>query len=241
MLLTVSLGNTNVAYGLFEGAEPVRFGAIAQEAYARLPAAIGDAPVDHIALASVTPDRTARVVELLSETYGRPVAMAGRDLPYALTIDCDAPEKVGADRLLNAVAAYALVGGMVVVADAGTAVTVDLVAANGDFLGGAIAPGPSVMLNAMADATAQLPRLTPEPPTGPLGRNTGHAMRSGAWYAVVGLVETLAQRLAPDAPVLVTGGAGDFVAREMRPAARYVPHLTLRGLAHLANAGLNRA
>lgn len=238
MLLAVSLGNTNIAFGLFENASLIRQGRVALEDLLSLPDRVGLVPVSQIALASVTPSRAAQAIPLLAQAYKRPVRVAGRELPFEMEIQCDDPSTVGADRLLNAVAAYAYTQCATIVADVGTAVTVDLVSERGTFCGGAIVPGPVMMLRALAEFAEQLPAVSLQEPPSPVGRSTSDAMRSGAWYGAIGLVKELIARIADEQsrvlPVIVTGGAGEFVTAELSPPVEYVPHLTLEGLAILA-------
>ena len=163
MLLTLSIGNTNISFGIFDGARLQRQGGVSAEDVQSLPDRIGDTRFNQVALASVVPALTDRVVPMLATRYNTPVLVAGRDLPYGIDIQCDDPETVGADRLLNAVGAFARTLAVTVVADIGTAITVDLVSAHGTFCGGAIAPGPEAMLRSLREHTALLPLAAFEP------------------------------------------------------------------------------
>ena len=238
MLLTVSLGNTNVSFGLFEGDRLLR--------HDRLPAAdlplladrIGPQPIRRIALASVAPAMTDRAISLLSGSYQTVVLVAGRDLPYGIEIQCDEPDQVGGDRLLGAIAAYARTRRATLVADIGTAITVNAVSARGAFCGGAIAPGPALMLRALHEHAALLPAVAYEKPASAVGRNTAAAMRSGAHWGAVALIESLvarmAEELSPGAPVILTGGDADSIAGDLKIKFELRPALTLEGLAILA-------
>jgi type III pantothenate kinase len=246
MLLTVSLGNTNVSFGLFEGAPSTPLGAGRLLRQGRLPAAelalladrIGQQPIRRVALASVAPAMTDQAISLLSGSFQTTVLVAGRDLPYGIEIQCDEPEQVGADRLLNTVAAYARTRKATIVADIGTAITVNAVSARGAFCGGAIAPGPALMLRALHEHTALLPAVAYEKPASVLGRNTVAAMRSGAHWGAVALVESLvarmAEELSPRAPIILTGGDAETIARDLKIKFELRPALTLEGLAILA-------
>jgi len=154
-------------------------------------------------------------------------------------VQCDEPRKVGPDRLLNAVAAYARKRSELVVVDAGTAVTVDLVSRTGAFCGGAILPGPETMLRALHEHAELLPSVPFQEPATALGRNTPDAMRAGAYWGTVGAVGRLAAALAEGRPgrlpILVTGGYGEFLARELGGEVEFVPWLTLEGLALLVH------
>jgi len=246
MLLTVSLGNTNVSFGLFEADPSTPLKASRLMRHGRLPAAdlplladrIGQQPIRRIALASVAPAMTDRAISLLSGSYQAEVLVAGRDLPYGIEIQCQEPDQVGADRLLNAIAAYARTRTATLVVDIGTAITVNAVSARGAFCGGAIAPGPALMLRSLHEHAALLPAVTYEKPASVLGRNTIAAMRSGAHWGAVALVESLvarmAEELSPRAPIILTGGDAEPIARDLNMKFELRPALTLEGLAILA-------
>ncbi len=239
MLLTINLGNTNASFALFDGRKRVRSGRVSLRDLHLLPNEIGDALVRRIAMASVAPSREDQIVALLATHYSLPVLLAGRDLPYGIDIQADDPSSVGADRVLNAIAAYARVKSACIVADAGTAVTVDLVSERGSFCGGAIAPGPDMMLQAMHRQTELLPEVSFAPATDPIGHDTASAMRSGAYWGAIGLVERLASEIAAahgrrNVPLLVTGGRGEFLAKALKRQAEYVPELTHEGMAIIA-------
>ena len=239
MLLTIDIGYTRIGYGLFDGGVLVRHGRVSSGDARALTDAVGEMHPARIVLASVAPSVTDKVIAHLASTYQESVAVAGRDIPYGIDIQCEHPERVGADRLLNAIAAHKRIGGAAIVADVGTAVTVDMVSARGSFCGGAIAPGPEMMLRAMHEFTELLPEIHAGPkPKSPLGHNTTAAMHAGAYWGSVGLVERLIQAIHDDQrealPVLVTGGAGQSVARELAMRNEYVETLTLEGLAVLA-------
>jgi len=244
MLLTVNLGNSCVTFAIFDNGEIIRHGRLPLADIQLLTSSIGDDPILEIALASVVPSRTELAIALLSSAYCKPVLLAGRDRAFAMDIQCDDPEPVGVDRLLNALGAYARIESEVIVVDVGTAVTVDLISARGSFCGGAIAPGPGAMLRALSESAELLPDVALEEPASSVGHNTIEAMRSGAWYGAIGLVRELAAVHAAQStgapPVLVTGGAGEFVARALNPPAEYLPLLTLEGLAILAGEDLRR-
>ena len=238
MLLTVSIGNTNVSYAIFDGDRMARHDRLPLARLSSLAERIGAGPFRRIALASVAPGRTDQAIALLSGSYSAAVLVAGRDLPYGIEIQCDEPEKVGADRLLNAVAAHARTRGEAIVADIGTAITVDVVSARGSFCGGAIAPGPDLMLRALHEHTELLPVVAYQKPPTVIGHNTTDAMRSGAHWGAVALVKSLIERMAeelsPGALVLLTGGGAESIARDLKAKFELRPALTLEGLAILA-------
>ena len=239
MLLAIDIGNTNVGFGLFDESGLRRHGRVsADDAYA-LTEVIGDEPISRIALASVAPSMTDRIVPMLALQYNTTVLVAGRDVPFGIEIQCDEPEKVGADRLLDAIAAYARTQLATIVVDVGSAVTVDFVSARGTFVGGAIAPGPQMMLDALHHQTELLPNIELKKPDSPVGHSSTDALLSGAYWGAVGLVDRLVAEISVDqaaeAKILVTGGAGEAIASEMQGQPEYIPTLTLEGLALIAS------
>ncbi len=255
MLLAVDIGNTNVTTGLF------RAGAlIGARRAATNPRATTDevallldgllrldglalADVDAVALASVVPALT-RAVEAIAGRHDRPllVAAAGT-IPLAIRVD--RPDEVGADRLVNALAAARLHGTPAVIVDFGTATTLDCVATDGAFVGGAIAPGLELGLEALAARTAKLPRIELRAPDRAIGRDTVTAMQSGSIFGYQALAAGLLQRVraeladandvaATDVRAILTGGlsAAPWV-RDLAGIDAIDPDLTLKGLAIL--------
>ena len=146
----------------------------------------------------------------------------------------DNPREVGADRIVNAVAAFELHGGPGIVVDFGTATSFDVYSATGEFLGGAIAPGVATSIQALSTKGAQLPRIELQAPQSPIGRSTIEAMRSGAVYGFAGLVDRIVDEIAAEldvTPVVVaTGGLAPPVIEACESIDRHDPWLTLHGL-----------
>ena len=146
----------------------------------------------------------------------------------------DNPKEVGADRIVVAVAAHHLYGGPVIIVDLGTATTFEIVSGNGDYLGGAIAPGMLSSAEALFQRAAMLPRIDMAPPNKVIGTNTIDAMRSGVVYGYVGLVEGMVQRMQKElggrVKVVATGGFSGLIANETRIIDEVNPDLTLIGL-----------
>lgn len=238
MLLTVNVGNSMVSFGVFEGLELRRSGSLPRREMSLLAERVGPVKLARIVAGSVAPSTNDQLSTVLAMSYGLPVHFAGTDLPWRIEIQCDEPGKVGADRLLNAIAGFARTGRETVIADVGTAVTVDLVSRSGAFRGGTIAPGPATMARALSQNTELLPDVPPGRPDSPIGRNTQDAIRSGVFWGTVGLVETLIARVkeqaASDTPVLLTGGAAVAVLSELHQPIQHIPALTLEGLARIA-------
>jgi type III pantothenate kinase len=206
---------------------------------------VGNVERLHWHIGSVNRPASSRLIDWLRDH--RPedeiMLLTSSDLP--LEVGLPRPDMVGVDRLLDAVGANRLrsPGRTAVVVDVGSAITVDLVDADGAFRGGAILPGIAMSARALHEFTDLLPLIDMaelhEPPPA-LGADTVAAMRSGLFWGAVGSVRRLVEELAGgDAEVFLTGGAGPAVADLLGPSARYVPHLTLAGIA-LAASRSNR-
>jgi len=163
--------------------------------------------------------------------------VVGRKLKTGIKVRTDNPREVGADRIVNAVAAVHKWGPPIVVVDFGTATTFDCVDDQGDYVGGAIAPGFKISEEALFSKTAQLPRVEVSRPPAAIGKNTVHAMQSGLFFGYAGLVDALARRcraeLGGSPKVVATGGLANLVATECPIIEEVDSHLTLRGLALL--------
>jgi type III pantothenate kinase len=190
--------------------------------------------VEVILLASVVPSVTAAVADLARTRSMRVIVGDHTNIPIAVRVD--EPAAVGHDRLVNAFAAGALYGRPAIVVDLGTATTLDVVAPDGAFLGGAIAPGLGLGLEALAEQTAQLPRVPLEVPDTAIGTNTVSAIQSGAVLGYFGLVKELVRRITSELgtkpKIVLTGGLSALPWAQQLPNVDAIdPLLTLRGLA----------
>jgi type III pantothenate kinase len=252
MLVVIDVGNSEVKLGLLSDGRIVSTRRTATHAQtARFDAegllldALGSqgsaiAVLDAIALVSVVPRWTDSVTDLAARLGVDLLVADPATIPMAVNVR--RPERVGADRLLNAYAASRLHGAPAIVVDLGTATTVDAVDADGAFVGGAIAPGLELGLRALASGTAQLPRAPLAVPSAAIGRDTAEAIQSGTVFGHVGLVRELVDRMtremvsdADQRPtVVVTGGLSRGAWVHLLPGVDVVdPDLTLRGLAVL--------
>ena len=191
-----------------------------------------------IAAASVNPTALKALEAAAQESLGEPVKVIGRDLPLPITTDLPHPEKIGVDRLCAAVAAYDRLGVACVVADFGTAITIDCVNDDGMFLGGAILPGLSTGASALSANTAQLPKVELENPDWVFGKDTRQAIVGGLVFGARGafryFVENYATELGHWPLVIVTGGDAKFVCPDVghdELVQAIVPDLVLRGIA----------
>jgi type III pantothenate kinase len=246
MLLCIDIGNTNIVLGLYRGDELAAHWRIATDhqrladeyavlliqLFSHRGLAIGD--VDGIAIASVVPPLTGTFVSLSENYFGYNPLVLDAGVHTGVRVRYDSPRDVGADRVANAVAAHRLYGGPVCVVDFGTATTFDAVSAEGDYLGGAIAPGIVIAMEALFARTAKLPRIDLTRPPKAIGSNTVQAIQSGVLFGYVGLVEGMVarfrQELGPDMKVVATGSLADIIAQETDVIQFVDPWITLKGL-----------
>ncbi|MDL2335374.1 MAG: type III pantothenate kinase [Chloroflexota bacterium] len=249
MILAIDVGNTNMRVGLVRGGDvtaarraPTRGNRSAAHLATTLGALLAEdgvalTDVESIFVASVVPKVTAALQELAAERGIRLVSADHSTIPIAIRVDN--PAAVGNDRLVNAYAAGLLHGMPVIVIDLGTATTLDVVAPDGAFLGGAIAPGLGLGLEALSEHTAQLPQVALELPERAIGTDTVSAMLSGAVLGYFGLVKELVRRIraemgAAKPKVVLTGGLSALSWAQSIPSVDIIdPLLTLRGLALL--------
>ncbi|MEJ5260129.1 MAG: type III pantothenate kinase [Anaerohalosphaeraceae bacterium] len=208
-----------------------------REAWERIPFSKAAAePIrDGVLVASsVKPVWTDLLEKLVREELNEKVLLVGRDIPLPIETSVDNPLEVGTDRLIAAAAAFAVVEDAVVVADFGTAVTIDLVDESGVFVGGTISPGFEIAAKALQENTAKLPRITMAKPVSPNGANTVEAIRSGLYYSALGLLETVCRKFAEQLgrwpQVILTGGGAALIRDDCEFVDSYVPDLTVRGI-----------
>ncbi len=246
MLLAIDIGNTNITFGLYEGEKlgpswrirtihdkmPDEYGILMDQLFRHR----GHRPeeVTGIAIASVVPPLTPTFVQACREYLGQEPLVVDAGVRTGVRIRYDNPREVGADRVVDAAAVRALYGVPACVVDFGTATTFDAVSAEGDYLGGAIAPGIGIAAQALFERTAKLPRVELTRPPSVIGRNTVHSMQSGLLFGYVGLVEGMVARfraeLGPETRVVATGGLAEIIARETEVIDVVDPWLTLHGL-----------
>jgi type III pantothenate kinase len=186
-----------------------------------------------VVLCSVVPEAGERLVEYFDP---RPVLRVTAKLKLGVGIDYPKPATIGADRLANAAAAWARFGGPVIVVDFGTAVSFDVVSAEGKYVGGVIAPGLEAMTHYLHTRTALLPEISLIEPPSAIGKNTKHAMLSGAVHGYRGLVREILREVGDEMgkprklAVVATGGYAELIAAKLPEIRKVVPELTLDGL-----------
>lgn len=246
MLLTVDVGNTNINIGVFDGSKLKATWKVATgvhrmpDEYASLLLNLFDrqgidaSQITDAILCSVVPTLVG-VFEEVCRRYLKVLPLVVESgVKTGVRICLDNPREVGADRVVNAVAAHQLYGGSVIVIDLGTATTFDAVSEDGDYLGGAIAPGIAIATEALFTRTAALPRVELTHPKRAVGRNTVAAMQSGIVFGYAGLIEGIVARIQQEmggkAKVVATGGYAELLARETPVIEVVNPDLTLVGL-----------
>jgi type III pantothenate kinase len=246
MLLAVDIGNTNVALGVFSGERlqatwriatvhdrmPDEYGVLLGQLFAHRK--LDATNITGVAVASVVPALT-HVFTAVSQVYlGQDPLIVDAGVRTGVRIRYENPKEVGADRVVDCAAVQAKYGGPACVVDFGTATTFDAISPEGDYLGGAIAPGIGIAAEALFSRASKLYRVDIAPPPRAIGTNTGMAMQSGIFFGYVALVEGLVARfrteLGGGMKVIATGGLAETVARETAVIQHVDPWLTLEGL-----------
>ena len=246
MLLAIDIGNTEITLGVFRGEELLETWHVATvihrmtDEYAILMLSLlhnrglDKSDIDEVAMCSVVPPLIATFEELSQRYFDVSPLVVGAGIKTGVRIRVDNPREVGADRIVNAAAAHHLYGGPVIITDLGTATTFDAVSKDGEYLGGAIAPGIVTAAETLSTRTAMLPRVELALPRQAIGTSTVTAMQSGLIFGYVGLVEGLVARfqgeLGGQAKVIATGGYADLITKETEVINEVNPNLTLIGL-----------
>jgi pantothenate kinase, type III len=248
MLLTADVGNTEIVLGVFEGSElrhtwrlSTRPERTSDELALQLAGFLEHrdldlrTDLDGMCIASVVPDVTSAFREMAESYLSFPPLIVGPGTKTGVPVLTDNPREVGADRVVNSLAAFTRFGGPAIVVDFGTGTNFDVVSGKGEFLGGVIAPGLQISAAALFGRTARLTRVDLQPPRSPIGKNTVEAIQSGLIYGTAGEVDGIVDRLraeleAPDAAVVATGGLAPVVLPHCRTVDHHEPWLTLEGL-----------
>ena len=248
MILAVDVGNTQTVLGLVDDGAIVSRWRVsteptltADELHLKVVGLLAMdgrdmAGLDRVVVSSVVPPLTAAWEELAEQTTGRRPMVVGPGLKTGLPIRYDNPAEVGADRIVNAIAAIEQLGAPVIVVDFGTATTLDVVASDGAYIGGCIAPGVETSAEALFRRAARLAAVDLEPPAHVIGSNTKAAVQSGLILGEATMIDGLVARIRdelgePDAPVIATGGLAESMAPLCETIGSVDPDLTLRGLA----------
>ena len=247
MLLAVDVGNTQTVVGLFERTElqqhwrlatlPERTADEHALIFQGLLMQVGlsfDRNVTGVVISSVVPRVTEALRDMTERYFHFDPVVVGPGVRTGMPIVTDTPKQVGADRIVNAIAAHARHGGPCIVIDFGTATTFDAVSAKGEYLGGAIAPGVQVSTNALVSAGAQLYNIEFVEPRSVIGKTTVEAIQSGVLYGFAGQVDGIVDRmrleLGANAPTVATGGLAPVIMPLTKAIDHHEPWLTLEGL-----------
>ena len=241
MLLAVDVGNTQTVFGLFDGSTLARHWRVATEAQrtgdelgALVSRFLDFAQVDGICLSSTVPP-LIREYEAFAERYAEAeLLVLGPGVRTGIQIRYDDPREVGPDRIANSVAAKDRYGAPCIVVDFGTSTNFDIVSPEGDYVGGVLAPGVEISMEALFSRAARLVKVDFTEPPAVIGKTTAAGLQSGLVFGFAGLVDGIVGRirdeLGSDAPVVATGGLADLIAPHARTIDRVDPWLTLEGL-----------
>ncbi len=252
MLLTIDIGNTNIKYGVFDGDElkasfrvSSRMTKTADEYGVVLlnllsSKNIARESVEGIIVSSVIPSLNYTIAHMCEYFFGKTPIMIGPGVKTGLNIKAENPREVGADIIVNSVAAFRKYGGPVVLIDFGTATTFDVITAKQELVGCIIAPGIKTALESLVHGTAQLPMIELGVPKSVLGKNTESAMQAGIIFGFAGLVENIIAKIKRELrvdslTVIATGGMGEIIAREVSCITKFDRTLTLEGLKMIYN------
>lgn len=246
MILVFDVGNSNIVLGIYTGWDLKVSWRISTDhtktadEYATVLKSLFDldgcrfTDIKAIVISSVFPPLMPVLEELCQKYFKLEPLVVGPGVKTGLSIRYENPKEVGADRVVNAVAAYELYGGPVIIVDFGTATTFCVVSANGEYLGGVIAPGIEIATEALFRQAAKLPRVELVKPKTVIGKNTVASMQSGILYGFVGQVDGVVERikaeLNSDALVVATGGLAKLIAPDSKTINKVNPYLTLEGL-----------
>ena len=246
MLLVFDVGNTNIVLGVYEGEKLLvnwrvstdrqktadEYGMLIHSLFAYR--SLDPKDITAIIISSVVPPLVVPLSRMCQRFFGIEPLVVGPGIKTGICIKYENPREVGADRIVNAVAAYQKFGGPLIVVDFGTATTFCAIAENGDYLGGAIAPGIGISTEALFQRAAKLPRIELVKPKQVICRNTVSSMQSGIIFGFVGQVDEIVRRmkeeLGQNPKVVATGGLANLIAQESTHIDIVEPFLTLEGL-----------
>jgi type III pantothenate kinase len=246
MILVFDVGNTNIVIGIFKGEELVtswriatdrrrtadELGMLLQNLFDYRGYSFKD--IEALVLSSVVPPLTPIIITMCRRYFGREPLVVGPGVRTGMPIRYENPREVGADRIVNAVAAAHIYGCPAIVVDFGTTTNYDVISREGEYLGGAIAPGVAISTEALFEHAAKLPRVELARPAQVIGKNTVASMQSGIYFGFVGQVDAIVTRIkaeiGQDAVVVATGGLARLIVEGTATVDHIEPNLTLYGL-----------
>ncbi len=246
MLLALDVGNTNITLGVFDGEHlqecwrmetnsrktSDEYGFFITQFLER--AGLSSQKLKAAAISSVVPSLDRTLEEMSQRYFGCKPLFAGPELHTGMQVLCDNPNEIGADRIINGIAAFEKWHCSLIIVDFGTATTFDAISSRGEYLGGAICPGITISMEALFQSASKLPRVEFKKPPCALGRNTISGMQSGLVYGYAGLVDSMCLRIATEMKtepkVIATGGLARLIAQESKKIMVVDEFLTLNGL-----------
>ena len=246
MLLVFDIGNTNTVMGTYEGKKLVKhwristdrqmtgdeYGMLLNDLFRFQGISMSD--IEAIIISSVVPPLVVPMMKMCERYFHIKPLVVGPGIKTGIKLHYENPRAIGADRIVNVVGAYEQYGGPLIVIDIGTATTFDVVAENGDFLGGVIAPGIGTSADALFQQAAQLPRIELVPPKQVICRNTIQGMQAGIIFGYVGQIDEIVRRIKEEMgcemKVIATGGLAKMIAKESATIDKIDHFLTLTGL-----------
>lgn len=246
MLLAIDIGNTNIVLGLFSKDKLIHnwrletkkertcdeWGIFLKELFQFAKKDLKD--VTGIVISNVVPPMQRAIVEMCIKYIGRKPLVVGPQIKIDMPISTDNPSEVGADRIVNAVAAYHQYKSPLIIVDFGTATTFDYISGNGEYRGGLIVPGITISAQALFNEASQLPRVDISKPKQVIGKNTIECMQAGIYYGYVGMVDSVVERMEKEigekTKVIATGGLSSLIAKDSKKISVISEFLTLEGL-----------
>ena len=246
MLLALDAGNSNITIGAFEGRKLIcqwrlrtvleqtadEWGILLRNLFS--PVGLDNAKVDGIIISSVVPPIDSTLASMTQRYFHTSATFVGPRTNIGLTIRYDNPTEVGADRLVNGVAGFYKYGGPCVIVDLGTTINFDVISKDAEYLGGAIAIGIGISIDALFNKTARLPLVDFKPPKDVVGTNTVASIQSGLYFGAIGMIDGILERiiakLGPETKAIATGGQAHMIVSGSRFITTVDEHLTLEGL-----------
>lgn len=246
MLLAIDAGNTNIVLGIYQNNSLIshwrvstdrqktadEYGILLRNLFEFQGHSFAD--ITAVAIASVVPPLMASLEEMARNYFGLSPLIVGPGVKTGMAVKFDNPKEIGADRIVNAVAAYEIYGGPLIVVDFGTATTFDVVTRRGEYIGGAIAPGIGISTEALFARAAKLPKVELIKPQNVITKNTVNGIQAGIIFGFAGQVDGIVNRMkremGEDLFVVATGGLAELISSESETIQKVDPWLTLEGL-----------